>query len=135
MEAVVDGGSGGILFVHTDFDHFRAAVLYLIALRNERLEALLDPDPDLQAEVEDLEYEYVMLINTVTEADKQEIGEFWRLALEVFGSDEEIFVSYPDAAALMLVLRIEAARRQAMEVLRPSSPWKWRVHRTQLGEL
>lgn len=105
-----------------DFDDFRAAVLDLLALRRERLDALPAPDPDLQAEVEDLETEYLALVDTTTETDKQEIGEFYREALRAFGSNEEIFAQYPDVAGLLLTLRIEGARRQAMEMLQLAVP-------------
>ncbi|MBX3674316.1 MAG: hypothetical protein KF776_15165 [Burkholderiales bacterium] len=93
-------------------DAFRAAILDLIALRRERLDALPLPDPDLQTELEDLEVEYLALVDKATDADKAEIGEFYREALRVFGSNEEIFAQYPDAAGLLLTLRVEGARRR-----------------------
>ncbi|MCL4687189.1 MAG: hypothetical protein KJ007_01340 [Burkholderiales bacterium] len=71
-----------------------------------------------QAALEDLEAEYVALVDTTTDADKAEIGEFYREALRVFGSNEEIFAQYPDVAGLLLTLRIEGARRRVMGVLR-----------------
>ena len=100
------------------FDAFRAAALDVIALRRERLDALPLPDPDLPAELEDLETEYVALVDTTTEADKAEIGEFYREALRTFGSKEEIFAQYPDMAGLLLTLRVEGARRVPTAMLR-----------------
>jgi len=96
------------------FDDFRAAILGLIALRRERLDALPLPDPHQQASLEDLEAQYLTLVDTTTDADKAEIGEFYREALRVFGTDEVIFAQYPDVAGLLLMLRIEGARRGAM---------------------
>lgn len=101
-----------------DYTAFLAAVLNLVVLRRERLDALPLPDPDLRAVVEDLEIEYRVLVDTTTAADKAEIGEFYREALRAFGSNEEIFTQYPDVAGLLLTLRIEGARRRVMEVLR-----------------
>lgn len=108
--------------MHTQFKAFCAAVLGLIALRRERLDALPLPDPGLQAELEDVEAEYLALVDTTTDADKAEIGEFYREAFKAFGSNEEIFAQYPDVAGLLLTLRIEGARRQATAVLRLRSP-------------
>lgn len=45
------------------FGDFYAAVLDLIALRRERLDALPLPDPDLQAKLEDLETKYLALVD------------------------------------------------------------------------
>ena len=100
-----------------DFDDFPAAIVNVIALRRERHAALPLPDLQLQAELEDLEAEYLALVSGTTSADKAEIGELYREALKAFGSNEEIFAQYPDVAGLLLTLRIEGAIRLAREML------------------
>ena len=102
------------------FNGFLSAILQLIARRRERLDVLPLPGLDLRAALEDLEVQYLPLVDTTTDADKAEIGEFYALALSAFGSNEEIFAQYPDAAGLLLMLRIEGVRRQAMGVLLPA---------------
>lgn len=59
-----------------DYNAFRVTILDLIALRRERFDALPLPDPALLAELEDLETEYLALVDTTTDADKAEMGEF-----------------------------------------------------------
>ena len=63
------------------FDLFRFAILDLIALRRNRVDAMALPDPDLDA-VEDLEVMYLDLVDTTTPAEQEAIGEFYREALE-----------------------------------------------------
>jgi len=99
-------------FVSADFARFRAAILDLIAVRRSRLDALALPDPGLEAELEDLEAEYVAMMDKTSPADQEVIGEFYREALEVFGSNEELFQQYPDVAGLLMALRFEGAREQ-----------------------
>jgi hypothetical protein len=100
------------------YDQFRAAILDLIALRRERLDALALPDPDLEATLEDLETEYVELIDRTSAAEQAAIGDFYQAAMEVFGSNEELFDQYPDAAGLLYALRIEGARSLMLEQVR-----------------
>lgn len=107
VRSLVLSPSGTLLGMPSDFDSFRIAILDLIALRREWLDALALRDTDLQAALDDLEGQYEALVRTTTAADKQEIGEVYREVLKVFGANEEFFAQYPDAAALMLVLRIE----------------------------
>ena len=89
------------------------------ALRNiGALEIEATAQTDLQAAVETLEVEYLALVDNTTDADRLVFGEFYRKALELFGSNEEIFAQYPEAAGLLLMLRIEGSRRPAMGLLR-----------------
>lgn len=61
---------------------------------------------------------YSELLDKTTPAEEEVIGEFYREALEVFGSPEDVFHEYPDAAGLLYWLRFEAGRKQLMEGLR-----------------
>ena len=101
-----------------NFERLRVAILDLITLRRERLEALLQPDPDFEAALEDLETMYVELVDKTSQAEQDAIGEFYREALEVFGSNEEMFQAYPDAAGLLIALQVEGAREVMLGELR-----------------
>jgi hypothetical protein len=77
------------------FDQFLAAILDLIVLRQSRLDAMLLPDPDLEAELEDLETGYLELVDKTSPADQEAIRESYREALEVFGSNEGYSANTP----------------------------------------
>ena len=94
------------------FDQFCSAVLDLIALRRSRLDTLPLPAPDLQAELEDLEVEYQDLVDKTNRAEQEAIGEFYREALEEFGSSGELFFAYPHPAGPLLALQVEGARAE-----------------------
>jgi len=100
------------------FDTFRATILDLIALCNERLETMLEADLEVVADLEDLEANYGELLDKTSPAEQEAIGEFWREALGAYGSTEEVFAQYPDASGLLYWLRFEAGRQQLMDGLR-----------------
>lgn len=79
---------------------------------------MYQPDPDLVAALEDLETGYLELVGKTTPTEKEAIGDFFREALEVFGTPEDVFHEFPDAAGLLYWLRFEAGRSQLVEGLR-----------------
>jgi hypothetical protein len=71
-----------------------------------------------EAALEDLETIFADLVDKTTPAWQEAIGEFYREAFQVYGSNVELFQAYPDAAELLYWLRFEAGCQHLMEGMR-----------------
>lgn len=111
-----DGNASGIIACMDPVDRLNAAVHALIALRRDRL-ASLGATRDLELDVLALEFE-AQKFALLNPAERAAIGEAWAQLEAAFGGATAVLDQYPDAAGLLMTLRIPGARSSLLGLAR-----------------